>query len=179
MVNKALLEMLVGERGPQFWDEVSRDAGVDRMVFLRNQFFPDALTSRLAKAACVRLNEPTPDFLRRFGRFFVREADRLNYGDLFNLIGTTMREFLLNLPSFHSRIALMFPEQAPPSFSCTKVTDTSLELHCSSCRTEALPFVIGTMEGYAERFAVRLKVLKQVPSAEKYGFDSFVLQWEN
>lgn len=107
MINRALLEMVVAENGPTTWAEVSRQAGVEGIVFLRNQFHPDALTFRIAHVACARLGEEPAAFLARFGRFFVRVADRLNYGDLFDLIGTTLPDFVRNLPNFHDRNALV------------------------------------------------------------------------
>ena len=171
--------MLLAENGPLFWGKIAPDAGVEGVVFLRNQFFPDEMTFRVVRATCARLGETEAAFLRRFGRYFVREAERLNYAALFSLIGATMREFLLNLPNFHSRIALMFPEQAPPSFTCSGLTDRSVLLRCSFCLPEAMPFLLGMLEGLADRFAVRLKIDKQPAPTEKSGFNSFLLEWEN
>jgi len=178
MINRALLEMVVAENGPTTWAEVSRQAGVEGIVFLRNQFHPDALTFRIAHVACARLGEEPAAFLARFGRFFVRVADRLNYGDLFDLIGTTLPDFVRNLPNFHDRNALIFPELSAPSFRCSDVAERSLVLKHYSPYPEAASFLMGMLQGFAERFGMRVSVTHQERCTQESGFDRFLLQWE-
>jgi hypothetical protein len=70
--------------------------------------------------------------------------------------GRTLREFLLNLPDLHTRVALIFPELRPPEFACSEVTANSLRLHYRSTREGLTPFVVGLVEGLGGMFQTRL-----------------------
>lgn len=61
--------------------------------------------------------------------------------------GHSLKEFLINLPNFHNRVSLIYPNLAPPEFMVTEVGDNSLNLHYISHRPGLKEFVRGLIEG--------------------------------
>ena len=176
MVNKALQNMVVEAHGEQIWEQIRTRAGVDIEVFVSNQGYPDEITYQLAGAASEVLKAPVEDLLRAFGSYWVLKTARQGYSELMTAGGRTLREFLLNLPNFHTRIGLMFPQLRPPEFSCSEVAENSLRLHYRSTRDGLTPFVVGLVEGLGLMFETPVLVTP-VPEAHGPGRDEFLVSW--
>ncbi len=176
MINKALQHMVVEAHGEEVWERIRTRAGVEVEVFISNEGYPDEITYQLAGAASEVLGAPVEDLLRAFGSYWVLKTARQGYGDLMAAGGRTLREFLLNLPDLHTRVALIFPELRPPEFSCSEVTANSLRLHYRSTREGLTPFVVGLVEGLGEMFQTPVAVVP-VPEAHGPGRDEFLVSW--
>lgn len=176
MVNRALQDMLVEEYGEPLWNRVRDEAGVDVEVFVSNEGYPDRVTYDLVGAAARATGRDPGELLRAFGAHWVLRTARDSYGDLLEAGGSNLREFLVNLPNFHTRISLMFPHLEPPVFACSEVGPQSLRLHYHSTREGLAPFVLGLLDGLARMFAVDIAVRHDVARAAA-GHDEFVVSW--
>jgi len=177
MVNKAIEEMVCTGFGEETWQRIKAEAGVEEEVFISTEGYPDAVTYDLVGAASRLLNQPATEILDRFGRHWVLRTAREGYGDLMNSNGTTLAEFLQNLPNFHARVRLIFPNLVPPTFRVTDVTASSLVLHYHSQRSGLQPFVIGLLHGLGEMFATPLAIEQTVRKGEGADHDAFRLSW--
>lgn len=176
MVNKAMEEMVVARFGEATWERIREAAGVEVEVFISNEAYGDDLTYRLVGAAHEVLGMPAAEILRLFGAHWVETAHR-DYDHLMRVGGHTLAEFLVNLPNFHTRVVLLFPELRPPNFRCTDVSPTSLRLHYHSSREGLAPFVEGLMVGLGARFGTPVRVRQLVAKGGAADHDEFHVDW--
>ena len=177
LVNKALCEMVTHGHGAATWERIRTAAKVDVEVFISLDSYPDEITYQLVAAASEILGEEVPHLLHGFGRHWVLNTAAQHYGHLLQAGGRSFREFLLALPNFHARIALIMPQLVPPEFACSDVTDGALNLHYRSQRAGLAPFVEGLIDGLGELFRVRA-VCRRLPAmSEGPGHTVFEVSW--
>jgi len=177
MVNKALQDMVTEAHGESVWEQIKARAGITTDLFLSSEAYPDAVTYQLAGAASEVLDKPVAELLEAFGSYWVLRTAVEGYGDLMSAGGRSLREFLLNLPSFHSRICLIFPHLRPPNFRCSHLAAGSLRLHYSSDREGLTPFVVGLLRGLGEMFhnPVDITVLEERDPGDR---EVFLVSWQ-
>jgi len=159
LVNRAIEQMVCREHGEATWQAIRQSAGVEFEGFVSSSPYPDDVTYRLVEAASRVLGAPAAAILKAFGDFWVLNTALESYGPLMRANGRSVREFLLKLPHFHTRVQMIFPELHPPEFECSEVTDHSLLLHYRTLRPAGLePFVEGLVHGIGRMFDERVEV---------------------
>jgi hypothetical protein len=177
MVNRAIEELIIGDYGPAAWESVKRLAGVDEDVFISSAGYPDKITYALVAAGAAELGIPLPEFLRRFGIHWVTRTASMLYADLLASGGSSVREFLFNLPHFHQRISLLFPHLDPPEFRCEEVAERSLRLHYYSRRPGLTHFVEGLILGLGSYFQTSVTVSITAQKSSGADHDEFLVEW--
>lgn len=177
MVNKAVEEMVISTHGETVWREIKRRAGVNEEVFISNEGYPDEITYRLVGAVSDVLQMPGERILHAFGEHWVLNTARKGYGHLLAAGGATIGEFLTNLPRFHDRIALHFPNLEPPRFEVSDRTPHSLHLHYHTRRPGLTPFVEGMLSGLGRMFATAITVTIIESRATGAAHDVFRVEW--
>jgi hypothetical protein len=152
IVNKAIQELVEQEFGAESWEKIRKRSGIEENYFFSSQPYDDAVTYQLAQAASEELKIELKDVLIAFGEFWVLHTGKMQYGSLMESGGHTLKEFMLNLPNFHSRIALIFPGLVPPEFQITAVKETALQVHYHSKRQGLKYFVYGLLQGLGKLF---------------------------
>lgn len=167
LVNKAIQDLVLSEHGAEVWGEIVRTADVGENLrkalsedvgFVRMDSYPDGVTFGLVKTASEVLGVPASDLLEAFGRYWIRYTAREGYGELLELSGGSLHEFLSNLDNLHTRVGLSLPDLQPPSFECREVGPGRFELYYRSSRDGLAPMVVGLVKGLAERFSVEVEV---------------------
>jgi hypothetical protein len=166
LVNKAIEDLVCSRHGEETWEEIKRRANVDIDAFIGNESYPDDVTYKLVGAASEVLNCPADQFIEAFGEHWVLFTGKEGYGALFESSGRTFKDFVLNLPSFHSRLTLLFPNFRPPSFQCTDVTDDSLRLHYRSTRPGLSPMLLGLLKGLGVMYDTEVTVTQTAGGCE-------------
>ena len=116
MVNRALEEMVLDRFGEDVWQEIKSRSGVQISAFQSLGVYDDSVTFGLVEAASAVLEQPAPELLRTFGRYWIDFALRSSYGALLRQSGSDLHELLPMLDQMHTRIGLSFPESHhPPS----------------------------------------------------------------
>ena len=180
MVNKALEEMIFDRAGQAGWEAVKKESGIDVEVFITNHAYPDEITYKLVGAASHTLQMPADEVLHEFGRHWVLKTAQDGYGELMRTAGRTLPEFLKNLPSFHTRVSLIFPHLRPPRFRCADMTATSLRLHYYSDRVGLAAFVVGLVTGLGEMFGTPVRMSQEVVrGGQQADHDVVLVEWEN
>ncbi|WP_224249653.1 heme NO-binding domain-containing protein [Hyalangium gracile] len=177
LVNRAIEEMVCGSQGEETWERIKCEAGVDTDVFIGNQGYDDAITYRLVGAASQVLGLPPERILEAFGEHWVLKTARDGYGELLTAGGSSLSEFLQNLPSLHARINLMFPHLTPPSFSCTNVTAESMDFHYRSKRQGLAPFMVGLLRGLGKLFDTEVYIEHIEARSAGADHDVYHLRW--
>jgi len=77
---------------------------------------------------------------------------------MFDIAGSTLREFLINLDSLHTRVGQNFANLKPPSFTYDEVNEQTLRMHYHSDRKGLCPMVSGLLRGLSKRFETELRI---------------------
>jgi hypothetical protein len=154
IVNKAIQDLISEKYGTDTWGKVKEKSGVDVDFFLSNEPYDDDITYSLAGAAAEVLNISVGEVLTAFGEWWVLKTGKEKYGGLMEAGGNNLKEFLVNLPSFHNRIMLMYPKLTPPEFKITTIEENSIHIHYHSKREGLQEFVKGLLVGLSKMYGV-------------------------
>jgi len=177
MVNKAIEDLIRTRFGDEVWERTRQRAGVEADVFISNEAYPDDISYRLVAAASEVTQIPAAEILFAFGQHWVLKIARQEYAGLLEAGGRTLREFLINLPNFHTRVTLIFPNLQPPRFRVAEVTDDSLTLHYLTHRDGLSAFVIGIIHGLGMLFAIPVEITQIQHKQQGADHDVFLLRW--
>lgn len=177
LVNRAIEQHVCCAHGRAMWERIRAEAGCDVEGFVSNQPYPDSITYDLVGAASKVSGRPVEEVLEAFGEFWVLHTGLESYGALMRSGGRNVREFLLKLPDFHTRVQLIFPKLQPPDFSCSDVQEDSLLLHYRTHRLGLEPFVDGLLQGIGKMFNTPVSV--QLVADRRHGADHsvFRIRW--
>ena len=178
LVNKAIEELIVSRFGPERWLEVKSRAGVHDELFFSHESYPDDVTYRLIAAASEVMGMEAREVLLAFGTHWVMYTGRSGYGSILEANGRDLGEFLRNLPTLHSRVAMIFPDLRPPRFECREITATSMELHYFSHRVGLADFVEGLIHGLGQMFDTPIEVAVTSRKADGADHDTFEIRWK-
>lgn len=177
MVNASVEQMVVSAHGEEAWAKICQRAGLEEDVFVRSQGYPDSVTYRLIGAASEELGLAADKILEEFGQFWILRTAEEGYAELMAAGGRNLREFLLNLPNFHSRVSLIFPQLSPPHFNCAENADGSIRLDYLSERPGLAPFVRGLLIGLSRRYGMNTQIEQVGAKSDGANCDSFVIRW--
>lgn len=177
MVNRAIEEMVTSGFGEEAWEKIKERAGVDVEVFISSEGYSDQITYGLVGAASEVLGLSQEKVMEAFGEYWILETTKRGYSDLMASGGSTLKEFLLNLPNFHARLSMIFPHLAPPEFAVSNVGEKSLTLHYMSNRAGLTPFMRGLIVGLGKMFETPVEVELAVAKTSGADHDEFFVQW--
>lgn len=150
LVNQSIQGLVVDNYGQDTWDLIKINSGVNEDFFESSKVYDDKITYDLATAAAEILKISVDDVLAAFGKYWVLKIAKEKYGTLMNSGGSNLMQFLSNLPNFHSRVMLIYPNIRPPEFKVEVKDEKSLILHYYSTRLGLTGFMTGLIEGLAE-----------------------------
>lgn len=158
LVNKAIKDLVVQLAGEEKWMEICRLSNFPDEEFVAMSPYPDELTYTLVGSASTVLGVDAKTILHKFGEHWILYTASEGYGDLMNLSGQSIAEFLSNMDMLHDRISGLMPSLRPPKFVTKNVTEKSLELEYWSDRKGLVPMLFGLVDGLGKRFGVVTKV---------------------
>lgn len=158
LVNQAIQGLVLDNYGEEMWDKIRNRAKVNEHAFLSTVGYDDQITFDLAVAASTELAIPVQEVLIAFGKYWVKDIAHKRYGAMMSSGGVTLEDFLMNLPNFHSRVMLVFPNITPPEFKTEKTTDQAFHLHYYSTRKGLTYFMVGLIAGLSEWYGKRTDI---------------------
>ena len=158
LVNDAIKGLLISNYGESTWEAVREASRVELKDFISHECYDDSVTYELATAASQVLNVPLSDVLFAFGEYWVLVTAKEKYSVMLSTGGVSLKDFLVNLPGFHSRVMLLFPKLTPPEFKVENIADRSLDLHYISEREGLKDMVLGLLNGLGKLFETPTKV---------------------
>jgi len=180
LVNKAVEQMVCSGHGRDIWERIKSEAGVEVEGFVSNEPYPDDVTYRLVGAASRVLGAPADEILKSFGEYWVLHTALESYGPLMRSAGSTLKDFLLHLPHFHTRVEAIYPRLTPPEFSCENVSGEGLDLHYWTPRPPGLePFVEGLLRGLARMFSTPVEIELLRHRGAGHDHSVFRVRWNN
>lgn len=179
IVNRAIHGLILENHGQDTWDKIKNKSGVEVDFFLSNEPYDDAITYKLAGSAAEILNTSIENILIAFGEYWVNNTGKKSYGSLMKAGGSNFKEFLINLPNFHSRVMLIYPNLTPPEFIITDIEDNRLKLHYYSQRNGLTYFVYGLITGLGKMYEtpVKIEIIKTKDVEKGQDHDIFNIEW--
>lgn len=178
LVNKAIEDMVCSSFGEETWKKIKQKAEVEVDIFMSMEGYPDDITHRLVKAASAVLGLPASEIMQTFGEYWVQYTAKEGYGEMMDMSGETLPEFLENLDNLHARVGISFPQLKPPSFECTDMDEDSLSLHYSSTREGLTPMIIGLVKGLGTRFNTEVDITQTQSRDEGADHDEFLVKYK-
>lgn len=175
LVNNAIRSMVLEQLGVETWQAIRELAGVEQDGFRAMESYDDSVTYGLVQAASEITGMPSEDLLRAFGRHWILFTGEQGYGNLLDISGSTLSEFLGNLDTMHANITMSFRELQPPSFERELRQDGSIFLRYYSERPGLAPMVEGLVLGLGERFGEKVSIM-HVTQRETDGYDGFEIR---
>ena len=158
IVNKAIQDLVITNFGEQKWEDIRERSGIEEDFFIISEAYDDDITYKLAGAVSEEMKMSVSDVLVAFGEWWVMKTTKEKYGGLMQSGGSTLKEFLVNLPLFHNRVMLIYPKLTPPEFKVSEVSEKSLNLHYFSKREGLQDFVRGLIQGLGKMFNTPVEI---------------------
>lgn len=152
IVNKAIEDLVKANFGEEKWNKILERSGIEEDFFISNEPYDDQITYSLAIAVSEEMIMTVGDVLNAFGEWWVLKTSKEKYGGMMEAGGSTLREFLVNLPLFHNRVMLIYPRLTPPEFQVSDVTENSILVHYHSKREGLQEFVRGLLSGLGKMY---------------------------
>jgi hypothetical protein len=169
VVNQAIEGLIVQRFGAEAWEEIRIASECTDTTFYNNHNYSDAVTYALVVNASKILDMNIQVLLFEFGKYWVLTIAAEKYAALLHSAGKGLRGFLVNLPNFHSRVMLYYPEITPPEFKVIDQSETELLVYYYSKRPGLHPFVSGILEGLSIFFETPARIeLKETALEEEY-----------
>jgi len=177
IVNKAIQGLVTENFGESTWLKVKEKSCLTVDGFLSSDSYPDEVTYRLAGAAAEVLDMSLENVLIAFGEYWILHTGLQHYGALMSSGGNDLKEFLINLPSFHSRVMLLYPNLTPPEFKITDIKEDSLAVHYFSEREGLQYFVVGLLQGLGKMYQVETNIKILQSRDDHFDHEVFHIDW--
>lgn len=157
------------------WQSVLQKSGLSVNLNSTELPYNEDKILHFAEALCAVTGISTNDALYGMG-FYVPETTSKKYPEVMLSRGDSLKEYLLNLPAFHNRISLIYPELTAPEFRITEMKDNSITIQYLYKRKDVTPYVLGYLSGITDYFDKNGKV-SLVPQDEKNRYLAFNISW--
>lgn len=176
IVNQAIQDLVVENYGQDNWNQILNRCGIEETHFISNEPYEDGITFELVAATSEVLSISQEDILESFGKFWILNTGRKRYGDLMKAGGRDFVDFMMNLPNFHSRIMLIYPNLCPPEFIIEEASEKKIILHYYSVRDGLTYFMFGLIKGIAEMFQQNIDVTLVGSEKKTVWHDTFLIE---
>jgi hypothetical protein len=179
IVNQSIQDLVVKDFGEVTWLKIIAKSKIDVHDFQNHQVYDDAYTYRLAEAVSEVLQTDINTVFKMFGEFWILEISLKKYPSMMASGGLNFKEFMLNLPNFHNRVYLTYPELVAPEFKVRMDGDSMLvEYH--SQRPGLTAMMEGMLHGIVKMFKEQgvLIILETEKINSDLDHDLFRIIWE-
>ena len=97
LVNKAIQDLISNKFGEDKWQEIKKLSGFEDDFFIGLQPYPDSVTYDLVKNASKVLGADASVVMEAFGEYWILYTANEGYGEMMDLAGDTLTDFLNNL----------------------------------------------------------------------------------
>jgi hypothetical protein len=177
IINKSIEELVIANFGAEKWDAIRERSGIDIDFFVSNEPYDDDITFVLAQAVAEEMGLTLGQVLEAFGEWWVLKTTKEKYAGLMMAGGSSLVEFLENLPVFHNRVMLVYPKLTPPEFKVSNKTQNSILVHYYSKRIGLTEFVRGLMIGLGKLFETPVEVELLASKNAVLDHDTFKVSW--
>ncbi|MDN3205631.1 heme NO-binding domain-containing protein [Algoriphagus sediminis] len=177
LVNKAIQDLITTNFGEEKWKVIREKSQIDIDYFISTEPYDDSVTYQLATAASEELGVSVDEVLFLFGEWWVLETSLKKYGGLMKAGGSSVKEFLTNLPVFHDRIKMIYPNLTPPEFKIDEEAENSLVVHYFSTREGLGGFMKGLLSGIGKMYNTPVQIDHIFGKSSGQEHEAFKVSW--
>lgn len=155
MIHRGIRFMVSEELGESVWEEICETLQIGPEHLISASTYDDALTIRILQKVAQGVGVALPDLLRKFGRHWIKFADRGSYAAMMDFTGRDLVTFVSNLDRMHQAVVVAMPNARVPSFRLVENQAGRLVIAYRSERAGLESFVVGLLEGLLVRFELR------------------------
>ncbi len=178
IVNKAIEELVIANFGIEKWDIIKQKSEIDIDYFISTEPYDDSITYKLAQTISSEMKMEISDVLINFGEWWILKTGKEKYGSLLSTGGKSLKEFLIHLPDFHTRVMLMYPKLTPPEFKTITVSENEIEIHYYSKRDSLQEFVRGLLQGLSKLYETTTEISLLQERSKGSTHEIFLIKWE-
>ncbi len=171
IINAAVQELVISRCGQDKWEQIRVRAGVTAERFERTQSYPDEVTFRLVDAASHVLGMPTDGVLRALGECWIGYTAKAGYSYMFQIGGSSLKDFLFNLDDLHMRVGHAFANLRAPTFEFDEIGGNRVRMHYRSARPGLCPMLFGLLSALSTRFKTEVQVEHPEATCARHGAD--------
>ena len=175
-VNNAIKHYVNDNFGNQIWMEVKQQCALTSSFLDADQPYSEETIFKIAETVSKITQTPLNKVLEDIGASIISTLAE-KYKFLMESRGENLKDYLLNLPNFHNRIMLIYPELTPPEFRISNVAHNSLHLHYNSNREGVRDFLKGYLDGLVKIFCEPAIVEPIESPAESRHQEVFKINW--
>ncbi len=178
IINQSIQELVIKNFGEETWLKIISRSNLAIAEFENHELYDDEITYKLAQTIADVLETTLEAVLKLFGEFWILDISMKKYPSMMAAGGNNLKEFMLNLPTFHNRVFMTYPKLIAPEFKVHLDQDDLLvEYH--SQRNGLSPLMEGMLVGIVKMFneahvTVELEKSKNI---DKLNFDLFRIKW--
>ena len=176
VINIAIEGYVIATFGARIWENIKKRTGLALDFTTIEQPYNDDITYKLAKATSEETNIPVDELLTDFGESMIMTTHK-NYNAVMDSRGSNLKDYLVNLPNFHNRIMLIYPELTPPEFRISNISNNSMQVHYFSKTHGIRNFVNGYLKGLVKIFNEPATVEVVQSKDEGNPQDVFKINW--
>lgn len=177
IVNKAIKELFVKNNGDDAWSELAATNNFPNH-FLSNDNHSDDLTFNMVKACCEFESREITEFLAALGEYWILHTSQKYYSKL--IPNSNLKKFIQDLPSFHSRVMLIYNDISPPEFEVFEIDKNTIQIDYYSSRLGLDYFMLGLLKGLIIHFnelcdvqLIKIKTSIKEPSSYTLRFENY------
>jgi hypothetical protein len=157
VINQAIKIHVIANYGEEKWEAVRQKSAVGIDFTTNDQPYNDQLTFNMAEAVAQEMQLPIDEVLVNFGESVIKTTNEKMSGFM-DSRGNNLKEYLINLPNFHNRMMLIYPNLTPPEFQVTHIEENSINLHYISKTKGIRSFVKGYLRGLVHFFDEKVTI---------------------
>ncbi|GMQ30603.1 heme NO-binding domain-containing protein [Algoriphagus confluentis] len=177
LVNKAIQDLITTNYGEEKWNTIKERSQIDIDYFISTEPYDDSVTYKLAIAASEELGVSVDEVLFSFGEWWILKTSLQKYGGLMKAGGSSVKEFLSNLPAFHDRIMMIYPKLTPPEFKIEEEAENSLIVHYFSKREGLVGFMKGLLSGIGKMYETPVEIEHIFGKSTGKEHEAFKVSW--
>ena len=151
IINVAIQDYAVANFGEEKWEVIKQESAVNVDFSLTDNPYNDTIPYKIAKASATEMNLDLDEVLQGIGESVIATTNA-KFNSFIDSRGDTLKDYLVNLPSFHNRIAMIYPELNAPQFKVSNIENNSLQVHYVSHTMGIRPFIKGYLIGLTRIF---------------------------
>lgn len=175
MVNKYIIQTIQKKYGIKKWTEISSKIAT-LPQFIQSEQYSDDITYSIIGESVKVIGIDANSLLEILGEGWITETAQGNFGNYYELYGSSLFAFLQNLDNMHAALGGQMNKMIPPSFICKQIDSNTIYVRYISARPGLTYFVKGLLKGLCEMFSHSSTIEIKSAHAEGTHYDEFLIK---